>query len=285
MITNVEVFTPRIMDSPLDFDESGRPSTDPIHIRNIDGLGPVIATVNTTQYADVDGEFPNGSSTGKRNIVLTVGLRPNWNDLTIEDLRLILYSYFMPKNAVTLQFESTHMETVAIDGIVESIDPNIFSKTPEFLISIICPKSEFVAISATVVPGATYAIGLGDYDVLTYHGNVPTGFVIDVAPLDASTSDTTNEVRLQFQNGTGTDLFTAIVDMEPTQFHRISTVSGSKFAQKFLLAGGLPVNILGQVVPGSVWRQLMQGDNLYRIMSDNPGQPWTLSYFARYGGL
>ena len=53
-------------------------SDDPIHIRDITGLGPVKAEIATTPFATSDGELFQGSTVGKRNIVMTLGFNPDW---------------------------------------------------------------------------------------------------------------------------------------------------------------------------------------------------------------
>ncbi len=85
------------------------PNTDPVQIRNLEGVGPVKALVNTIPYAELDGESYAGSSTSKRNIVMTLGLNPNWVDQSIESLRHLLYSYFMPKRMVRLRSENFYL--------------------------------------------------------------------------------------------------------------------------------------------------------------------------------
>src|SRR6266542_614762 len=168
MITQMKVTNPRVASSPLPVVSLGTEATDPIQIKNIEGLGPVDATVNTAQYGSIDGEFYNGSVVGKRNIVLTVGLNPNYASQSMEFLRQCLYQYFMPKSAVSLRFASTHMPEVSIDGVVESFEPNMFSKDPEIQVSIICPQSEFVAVIPTAIQGVTVAFGSGAYSNVNY---------------------------------------------------------------------------------------------------------------------
>ncbi len=79
-------------------------NTDALQIRNIEGLGPVKASVNTSPFGSVDGESYTGSNVGKRNIVMTLGLNPNWRDQSMASLRQLLYAYFMPKQFVKLRF-------------------------------------------------------------------------------------------------------------------------------------------------------------------------------------
>ena len=59
------------------------PNSDPVQIRSIDGLGPVKAETASTPFATGRGEMYQGINTGKRNIVLNLGLNPNWIDQTM----------------------------------------------------------------------------------------------------------------------------------------------------------------------------------------------------------
>jgi hypothetical protein len=80
------------------------PNDDPVQIRNVEGLGPVKADISATPFATGRGELYQGSSTGKRNIVLTLGLNPNWVNQTMASLRQLLYRYFMVESWATLRF-------------------------------------------------------------------------------------------------------------------------------------------------------------------------------------
>jgi hypothetical protein len=287
MITQMEVFTPRVTTSPLPFIAAGDESSDPIQIKNIDGLGPVNANINTTQYASQDDSEYNGSNTGNRNIVITVGLNPNWLDQTPESLRQALYAYFMPKNQVTLRFSSTHMATVQIDGIVESCTPNPFSKDPEMIISVICPKSAFVATSATIVTGVTGALPDMTPTPIVYQGTLPAGFVLDVAitTIPTATADMVNgELRVLNENP-DLELFIVTATVSSTTNLELSTVTGNKYVRAIDVASGAETSILGKQAAGSSWLQLDEGINNFRVVSAQPGQFWSLEYFARYGGL
>ena len=283
MITQMEVFTPRVTTSPLPVTD-GTEDTDPIQIRKIDGLGPVVATVNTSQYGSVDGEFYNGSSTGKRNIVITVGLNPDWGSQSYEVLRQMLYTYFMPKNQVKLRFTSTHMATVEITGYVESFEPNLFEKDPEYQISIICPKSEFVASAPTVVEGVTVALPDGTPQEIDYQGSLPTGFVLEIADTADSADMVAGEVRVINENPDEA-LYIVTATIDASDSLKISTVSGDKYVHAVDVPSGIETSILGKQSNGSVWLQLEQGPNQFRVATASPGQAWTLTYFARYGGL
>src|SRR3954454_24463935 len=124
MITRMAVLSPQpsVPELPL-----GRfmPNNEVIQIRNIEGLGPVKSDISKTPYATGRGDLFQGSSTGTRNIVLTLGLNPNWATQTMTSLRQLLYRYFMPENWVSLRFVSDELPLVGIRGIVEGFEPNL----------------------------------------------------------------------------------------------------------------------------------------------------------------
>jgi hypothetical protein len=113
-------------------------------VKNIDGLGPVKAPVTTIDIAaDPGGDFISAQD-GMRNIVLTVGFEPDYaNGSTVADLRQELYSVFMPKNHVEMEFLTDELGPMWIEGWVETHEPVLFSDDPSVQISIICPYPYF----------------------------------------------------------------------------------------------------------------------------------------------
>jgi hypothetical protein len=284
MLTNMEVFTSGVSVPPLPIVDQPE-ALDPIQIKRIDGLGPVKASVNTTQYGSIDGEEYSGAFTPKRNIVLTLALNPNWAaGQSIESIRQILYLYFMPQNSVRLRFTSTHLSTVEISGYVESCEPDMFSDDPEYQVSIICPKPYFVATRATVLTGTTQVL-TGTNDVtLNYEGSASVGFVVDVT-LPTGGSSFSGEVRIQ--NATPSLKIASIlpVTVSSAQFFRWSSVQGDKFARQYPIPTGAPTDVLKKVAVGSGWLTLRKGPNKIRVLSATAGLNWAISYYARYGGL
>lgn len=126
--------------------ELARPEKLGLAIKNIDGLGPGKANVNTTAIASYDGSVLDTVRLGNRNIVITFLMLQYEN--TIEQARLTTYKYFPIKKEVTLIFH-TDSRDVSIKGSVESNEPNIFSKDEETKISIVCPDPYFYDLGFT----------------------------------------------------------------------------------------------------------------------------------------
>ena len=175
MITKIEAYNPKDLSYEFLIISSSLIDSEPIQIRNIDGLGPVKASINTAPFGAIDGEAYRGSSMGKRNIVISFGLNPNWSDETVGSLRQSLYDFFMPKMSTRLRLYSDELPTCDISGYVESCEPNIFSKDPDVQVSIICPDPDFVDIELSTAEGI---IGTPEEAVATeieYIGTRPTG--------------------------------------------------------------------------------------------------------------
>ena len=108
-------------------------------VKSIEGLGPVKATVNTTKMSTTDGALYNSARVDERNIVLRLEFM--WKE-TVEEVRHISYKYFPIKKQITLIVE-TEKRKCAINGYVESNEPDIFNKQSGCQISIICPYPYF----------------------------------------------------------------------------------------------------------------------------------------------
>ncbi len=281
MLTKVEVFGPVPLILPLGENES---NTDPIQIRDVQGLGPVKANVNTTPFGSFDGESYTGSSVGKRNIVLTLGLNPNWKDQSITSLRQLLYTYFMPKRSVTLHFFSDTMSTVKIDGYIEGFEPNMFSKDPEIQVSIICPLPDFVEITPITATGVVDDIDFGaGSSAIQYKGTVPTGFVLRIEEIAGTPAYTGSFTIERSPNGPGMFIFEATVNTD--QYVEMSSIRGKKYVRSTNLATGVTTNLLRSVNSFSKWIDLAPGENSVFVYNNTGGQKWTLTYFNRYGGL
>lgn len=116
----------------------GEPWETGLVIKQIDGLGPVKANVNMTNYATIDGGRFNSSRINERNIVFDL----IFYGVDAEKIRLVTYKYLNVKTDVTLEFELDYHE-VSIKGHVESNEPDIFSKQESTQVSIICPNPFF----------------------------------------------------------------------------------------------------------------------------------------------
>lgn len=280
MLTEVKAYSSWQSAPTLPLSDNGRAETDLIQIRNIEGLDPVKASVNTSPFGSVDGEAYIGSSVLSRNIVLTVHPNPDWDAWSYEGLRRLIYSYFMPKRSVRLVFYSDDIIPVEITGIVEDVAANAFSKDPEFLISIICPDPYFIALNATVILGEAVRPG-GDVIDIDYGGNVETGVYVK-ATYESGSVPTSIGIQI---GDPAISYFDVVAGVSATKYFEMNSLPMQKFVRNVNTNTGVIANLLSAVKEGSSWPTLQPGENAFSIITNVGVQNWELSYFERFGGL
>lgn len=282
MITKLEVFSsqPDAPELPLG---GFAPNDDPIQLRNIDGLGPVKADIVSTPFATGRGELYQGGTTGKRNIVLTLGLNPDWAEQTMAALRQMLYRYFIPEQWCKLRFFSHELPTVDIEGYVESFEPNIFSEDPEVQISVICPKPDFIDVDATMYSGV---VDDGTLELeFDYAGTVSTGFEIRIDPTVDNAAYTGGITITTIAQLVPQVFEITPVTIDTTKHFKMSSVHSQKRVYNVAEADGALTNLLVFVTPESVWPELKPGQNVLSVACAENDQAWTMAYYNRYGGL
>lgn len=282
MITRLEVFSsqPDAPELPLG---GFMPNDDPVQIRNIDGLGPVKADLTSTPFATGRGELYQGGITGKRNIVLTLGLNPNWANQTVAELRQRLYRYLLPEEWCKLRFYSQELPPVDIEGIVESFEPNIFSEDPEIQISIICHKPDFVDVDATLFDGV---VDDGTLELeFDYTGTISTGFELRVDRSIDNPAYTGGFKITHTALGQPQVFEITPVTVDINKYFKMSSVRSRKRVQTVDYLDGHLTNLLSAVTGPSVWPEVKPGKNIFAIQAAEFGQLWKLAYYNRYGGL
>jgi hypothetical protein len=260
--------------------DNGREETDLIQIRNIDGLDPVKATVNTSPFGSVDGGAYIGSNVPTRNPVLTLRPNPNWADWSIEALRRLVYLYFMPKSLTRLVFTSDDISPVEIYGYVEDCSPNLFTSDVEILVSIICPDPYFTAVNPTIVTGITN--DGSEWLDIDYGGDIETGFNVEVT----SKGDPAPTIIGVQAGDPSLSYFNVAAGVTPSMYYMMNSIPGQKYAQNVDLNTGVITNLLSKLQTGSKWPTLKPGGNKFAVITDSPGnQDWRLTYFERRGGL
>lgn len=260
------------------------PGLDPIQIRDIDGIGPVKASILTTPFASGKGEFYQGSTVGKRNILLTLGLNPEWGDQTMASLRQMLYRYLLPEAWCKLRFFNDQLPVVDIEGFVESFDPNMFSQDPEIQVSVICPKPDFIEPDASIYYGVVDD-GTIEFE-FEYVGNVPAGFELRIVN-SADNMSYTGPLHISMkQDPNPAEVFAVDpVLIDATQYFKLSTVPSAKRVEKISNVDGISTNLLWYVSDEAVWPEIKPGTNVFSVAADEDGQAWTLGFFNRFGGL
>lgn len=282
MLTEVKAFSSWRSAPTLPLGDGDFAETDLIQVRNIEGLEPVKASVNTSPYAFVDGASHTGSSVTTRNIVLTLHPNPDWDIWTYESLRRLLYQYFMPKRPTRLVFYSNDLVPVEISGIVEAVTVNMFTKDPELQVSIICPDPYFTSLAPTIIVGQTVRSG-GTVNVIEYNGTIETGMHVK---LSAVTAPNPTGIVIQIGDPPITS-FGIEAAVSSAKYLEMSSIPMKKFIQNVDTTSGVITNLLSKVYiqEGSAWPTFQPGENEFRIVTDQGVQEWELTYFERFGGL
>lgn len=273
MLYKVEVRNAQgaLLSLPLDDVSSG------LVVQDIQGLDPVKATIVSSNFAQLDGTQYHSSRREARNIIMVLGLEPDYVMASVRDLRNSLYSFFMPKSEIFLRFYMDEGLTVNIMGRVETFEAPLFAKEPKAFISILCFDPDFLDLDPVELTGSSTSTT--DETTITYDGSVETGlvFVLNV-------NRTLGAFTFYFKPPDGTlrsmDFAASLVTGDVLT---INTVSGAKGAT--LTRAGTNSSLLYAVSPQSNWHELQNGDNKIRIYATGAAVPYTLTYTARYGGL
>lgn len=255
-------------------------------VRNIEGLGPVKATLVSTSFANMDGGQYHSSRRETRNIVLTLGLEPDYAVNSVQSLRDELYNFFMPKTKSTLNFhlfdkftESILEQTkdLVIEGRIESCEPSIFTKDPAVDISLVCFDPDFVDPTPITFDGVTLT-DLTDMS-LVYKGNVDTGVLFTLL-VDRPSEGFTIFHRPPDGSLVTIDFTYPLLTDDVVQ---ICSVRGSKYVR--LTRAGIESSILYAISPQSGWLELQPGDNSIRVYAVDTPMHYTIEYMNKYGAL
>lgn len=247
-------------------------------VADIDGLGPVKATLVSSSFAGVDGEQYQSSRREARNIKIKLELDPDPAVDTVRSLRNKLYDFFMPKAQITMQWFLEDGLVVEIPGVVETCDPDHFAQEPTMDISIMCFQPDFYELSSESLTGLlTSDTELTYFD---YAGTVETGVVITI-----TANRNVDELTVYHQIPSG-EVQTLTFDNAPLitgDVLTISTVRGDKGAT--LNRAGTVSSVLYGISPQSKWIELQRGNNGIRVYATGAGIPVGIQYVNRYGGL
>ncbi len=246
-------------------------------IKDIQGLDPVRANLVSSSFARLDGEQYQSSRREKRNIVIKLGLEPDYVTKNVRELRSSLYGFFMPKSQVSLRFFTDGAPTVDIVGRVETFDSALFTKDPEVTISLLCFNPDFYTPTPVVINGSTTP-GTG-MTTIDYVGSVDTGIAFQL-----NVDRTLSEFSIVHQPSGGlVRTLGFVAPLSAGDVLRISTVSGAKGAT--LTRSGVQSSILYGISPYADWTTLTPGSNLIRVTAEGAAIPYTIEYTNKYGGL
>lgn len=246
-------------------------------LEDVQGLDPVKATIVTSKFAKKAGSQFQNSQRENRNLIVKIGLEPDYVLTSVRSLRWFLYDYFTPDAVVSLRLYDDDDLVVDISGHVESCDAPLFSKEPQMDVSIICTDPDFIVLDPVVEDGFTVSDTTEFF--INYPGTAKTGFEF-VLHVDRTLTDFT---IYQTEPGGATKQFDFSASLVADDELTISTVEGNKFVN--LLRGGVTSSVLYGVPSTSSWLELKRGFNNFRVYALGAPIPFTITYTPRHGGL
>ena len=303
-----------------------RPELSGLAVKSIEGLGPVKANVTISESSMFDGGHYVSSRTPTRNIVINLAFLPEkvyrphyyypsssssvppiiyyleddyyFND--VEDTRHKTYVYFPVKKRIKLAIE-TDTRIYEATGIVESNEPDIFSKEEGCSISILCndpnlygvdiygdnaleyqkhtgifefPFSNESLTNDELYGERTDTLEIGviteDYEQhILYDGGVDTGITITISSLGVA-----NNIRIANEETNqmitiDTDRIETLTGQKLSKDDRIviCTIRNNKSA--ILYRNDEEINILSCLGMNTEWIYLRKGDNKFSFAADS----------------
>lgn len=268
-------------------------------ISKIDGLEPVQATISTTAYNSLDGEFYVGSQVPKRNIVLTVQTELSGAE-SIAQVRRDLYRYFMPQNSMLLQFDSDDRDPVQAYGYVESFSGDRFSQDPEITISILCPNPNFLAATPIIVNGQSKVGTDPAPESIINPGDRNVGVTISLINNQDVAFEGDIKIHRMVESSPGVyfseqELYLNDVSINAYMYDEshmwVDTRVGSKKVEIQNQQNERTKNLLGSMREDSVWPVFYPAPNLFRVVTtDTEGWSghyldWQLTFVPAFGGI
>jgi hypothetical protein len=246
-------------------------------VREIDGLGPVAATLTSTSIAQVDGAQAQNSRRDIRNVTMKLGLEPDYVNTTVQSLRSSLYDYLITGAIVGLSFYIDDDLTFVTSGQVETFDCPLFVDDVEADISIVCYDPDLYGPAPVILSASTRSDT--NTNLVTYPGTSEVGVVFTLS-VNRTLSDfwITNarpDNQRQKMELTGSYLTGDVITIDTRPNSRALT----------LFRGGSSSSLLSDFDETGTWLSLMKGPNQFGAFAAGAGIPFTMTYTAQYGAL
>lgn len=243
-------------------------------ITNIEGTSPPSSTIIRAGVAGQDGSRYNSSTVNERNIVMYIRFMSD-----VEKSRINLYKYLRTGKYVKFYF-SNGTRDVYIEGYIEDMPVNNFSREETMQVVILCHKPYFNAIDEAIdmmnnikpllrFPYATTGIGqpLSVYEEaveinIINSGDVDSGFELiltargEVVNPKIINSNTLEFLGVNFKMEAGDKII-------------FNTSRGSRSVT--LIRDNERINIFNYLMQGKTWLQLKVGDNLFVANTESGG--------------
>lgn len=258
-------------------------------VTNITGLAAAGNVINTSTVSGADGEQFNSSRIAKRNIVITI--LPN---APVDENRNRLYRYFTEKGFVRIYYKN-RIRNVYIDGVVETLDGNLFSMRQELQISILCPNPYFVnnnsenrkIVYSSVVPLLEFPYsppeeGMAMSEILDGDMEFDNGGTVETgATIHITINVKMNGIRIQdmlSKEYIGVDYV-----LQPYDNLYIHTTRGEKGI--YLLRNGERYNLINRRLRGSSWIKVKPGKNKWKAITKRKNYLITIEWKELYEGV
>lgn len=259
-----------------------------IMITAIDGLGPVKADVNTQTSPLLDGSSLKSVQAQQRNVVFHFLLS---EAITIEDSRQRLYRHLPLKEPIKIIIQ-TDNRFLSTKGIVESVEPDIFSSEESVSASIICPNSywiaedgdeeipmygvdplfEFIFSNESLTePLLEFGEILEDHEkTVYYNGGVGVGMVIKIVCHATVKGFTFYKVNSREKLTIDDEIYKSIVGSYISKGDEITINTNVGSKNITVLRNGKEHNILGTLIDQSwtTWPTLQPGENTFYYSAD-----------------
>lgn len=250
-------------------------------VEDVEGLGPVRATLVSSGFANLPGQQYQSSNRGTRNIVIKLGYAPNFGiNETVRVLRTRLYDFFMPEEEVFLTFYMQDGLVVKTSGRVETCEPAIFTSEPRMDISILCFDPDLIEAEPVEIHD-TFTTSDATFKDIYVAGNLKVGLTSLRFTVPANTDEftiyhTTPSGKLRTMLISASLLLGDVID--------ICTIPGQKSIT--LTRGNTTSSLLWAVSPQSQWVLLEKGVNRFYLRVDVlESNPVLIEFTNRYGGL
>lgn len=127
---------------------------DPFFLLSCEGIYSISNNVVTSENTMVDGATYQGSTTTKRNIVITAQMEKDY-----KKNRDYLYKVFKPKATGSFKYTEDN-ETRTIDYKVEKLDIDEVGVVRDIVISLLCPDPFFKGLEDTIVTMSSWVDNL-----------------------------------------------------------------------------------------------------------------------------
>lgn len=242
----------------VDFPIIGADPSGPYVLKSADGLGPPERDVFLARTVQ-EGGVRQGSRTRDRQVVLLVGLQPEWDiGQTSEELRSELYGLLTPPYNLPVGLQLMLGDTVmgVAQGDISRFETAIFTKDPQVQITVDCDYPYFLAPAIEYqYPTKTVVGGKTAFDVAN-EGTAPAGFWLKLVlqeTVGGSLILSDNHAFGQKMEIGGTWAAGDILE--------IDTRAGQRGIWKIESGTTTRKSALNDLTPSSPWMQLHKGPN------------------------